>query len=77
MTDLRVITAEGSDAILEEAAVADFAAGLRGPLRELLGLHYRCRFDPDGVADREKQLLAQGTDSVLARLSQNHESLKA
>src|SRR5438128_224831 len=32
MTDLRVVTAEGSDAILEDAAVQDFAADLRGKL---------------------------------------------
>ena len=32
MTDLRVVTTEGSDAILEEAAVHDFAANLRGSL---------------------------------------------
>jgi hypothetical protein len=32
MTDLRVISTKGSDAILEEAAVQNFAASLRGPL---------------------------------------------
>jgi len=32
MTDLRVITTTGSEAILKEAAVQHFAAGLRGPL---------------------------------------------
>ena len=32
MTDLRVVTTEGADAILEEVAVHDFAANLRGPL---------------------------------------------
>src|SRR5215813_15573336 len=32
MTDLRIITGDGGDAILEEAAVHDFAANLRGPL---------------------------------------------
>jgi hypothetical protein len=32
MTDLRVITTKGSDAILEETAMQNFAAGLRGPL---------------------------------------------
>ena len=29
MTDLRILTSDGSDKILEEATVADFAAGLR------------------------------------------------
>jgi len=61
---------------LERALAEPALAGLRDPLQELLRLHYRCRFDPDGLAGREKQLLAQGTDSVLARLSQNYESLK-
>ena len=32
MTDLRVITSDGTDAILEEAAVHDFASSLRGRL---------------------------------------------
>jgi FAD/FMN-containing dehydrogenase len=32
MTDLRVTTTEGTDAIFEDAAVRDFAANLRGPL---------------------------------------------
>jgi hypothetical protein len=32
MTDLRVVTSDGGDAILEETAVHDFAAGQRGPL---------------------------------------------
>ena len=31
MTDLRVITSEGADAILEEAAVHDFAGESAGP----------------------------------------------
>ena len=33
MTDLRIVTAEGSDAILEDAAAQHFAAELRGKLR--------------------------------------------
>jgi len=32
MTDLRVVTTNGTDAIFEEATVSDFAAELRGPL---------------------------------------------
>ena len=32
MTDLRIATSEGADAILEEAAVEAFASTLRGPL---------------------------------------------
>ena len=31
MTDLRVVTTKGTDAILEEAAVQKFADSLRGP----------------------------------------------
>ena len=32
MTDLRIITTNGTDAILEEATVQNFADSLRGPL---------------------------------------------
>ena len=32
MTDLRIVTSEGTDLFLEEPTVQQFAAGLRGPL---------------------------------------------
>ena len=40
------------------------------PLHELLQLHYRYRFDPNGLDDREKNLLVQKTDSILKTLFQ-------
>jgi hypothetical protein len=39
-------------------------------LQELLQLHYRYRFDPNGLDDREKTLLGQRVDAVLETLSQ-------
>jgi hypothetical protein len=35
MTDLRIITTSGTDAFLEEAAVQELRASLRGPLLRL------------------------------------------
>ncbi len=55
---------------LERALAEPTLARLRDPLRELLQLHYRCRFDPDGLSEGEEKLLAQKVDSVLATLSQ-------
>jgi transglutaminase-like putative cysteine protease len=53
-----------------ERLLAEPAVGSqRGPLQELLRLHYRYRFDPSGLDEREKQLLAQNVDSVLAALA--------
>jgi hypothetical protein len=54
---------------LERALTEPASAGLRAPLQELLQLHYRYRFDPHGLNDREKALLVQKVDSILATLS--------
>jgi hypothetical protein len=35
-----------------------------------LQLHYRYRFDPNGLNDREQEILVQKVDGVLATLSQ-------
>jgi hypothetical protein len=55
---------------LERALTEPALAGRRGPLQELLQLHYRYRFDPNGLDDREKTLLGQRVDAVLETLSQ-------
>jgi FAD/FMN-containing dehydrogenase len=60
MTDLRIVTAEGSDAIIEEAAVADFAAGLRGPLLRPGEAGYdQARVVWNGMIDRRPALIAR------------------
>jgi hypothetical protein len=51
---------------LQEPALAD----LRAPLQELLSLHYRLRFDPDGLASEDRQALAQQAREILAMLAQ-------
>ncbi len=51
---------------LQEPSLAD----LRAPLQELLRLHYRLRFDPDGLAVAERKTLAQKADAILKTLSQ-------
>ena len=55
---------------LERALAEPALVGLRVPLQELLQLHYRWRFDPDGLDDGGKILLAQKVDSVLETLLQ-------
>ncbi|HEV2693062.1 MAG TPA: transglutaminase domain-containing protein, partial [Verrucomicrobiae bacterium] len=42
---------------LERALKEPAVAGLRGPLRELLQLHYRHRFDPEGLSATEREQL--------------------
>lgn len=51
---------------LEEPALRD----LRGPLQELLRLHYRYRFDPRGLNRRERETLTHEVKACLAALSQ-------
>ncbi len=55
---------------LERALAEPALASLRRPLQELLQLHYRYRFDPNGLNDREQEILVQKVDGVLATLSQ-------
>jgi len=55
---------------LERTLTEPALAAQRGPLRELLQLHYRHRFDPHGLSSAQKQSLTQNTEAVLAALSQ-------
>jgi protein-glutamine gamma-glutamyltransferase len=50
---------------LEEPALKDW----RGPLLELLRLHYRYRFDPRGLSKPERETLAREVKTCLAALS--------
>jgi FAD/FMN-containing dehydrogenase len=80
MTDLRVVTTEGADAILEEAAVHDFAANLRGPLlRPGDGGYDEARKVWNGMIDRHPALIARcaGVADVIAavRFARTHELL--
>ena len=54
---------------LERALAEPALAGLRAPLWELLELHYRYRFDPQGLDDAQKQSLVQNTETILTRLA--------
>jgi hypothetical protein len=51
--------------------VADNPAltSLQEPLRALLRLHYRYRFDPHGLSDTDRDLLKQETHACLDRLN--------
>jgi transglutaminase-like putative cysteine protease/preprotein translocase subunit SecG len=55
---------------LERALREPSLAGLRAPLQELLRLHYRLRFDPDGLAVDERKALAQKAEAILQTLLQ-------
>ena len=69
MTDLRVVTTEGTDAILEEGAVHDFAANLRGPLLRPSDSGYdEARKVWNGMIDRRPALIARcaGPADVIA-----------
>jgi len=54
---------------LERALAEPALAELRRPLRELLQLHYRYRFDPLGLNDAEKTSLMENADTILATLA--------
>jgi protein-glutamine gamma-glutamyltransferase len=54
---------------LEEPALKD----LRGPLLELLQLHYRHRFDPRGLSASERETLAREAKACLDTLSRKSE----
>jgi FAD/FMN-containing dehydrogenase len=77
MTDLRVITRDGGDTILEEATVNDFAADLRGPLlRPSDGGYDGARKVWNGMIDRHPALIARcaGVADVMAavRFARTH-----
>jgi FAD/FMN-containing dehydrogenase len=82
MTDLRIATSAGTDAILEEAAVHDFAASLRGPLLRPGDNGYdEARKVWNGMIDRRPALIARcaGVADVIAavRFARAHELLVA
>jgi FAD/FMN-containing dehydrogenase len=69
MTDLRVITSDGGNRILEEATVRDFAANLRGPLLRPADCGYdEARRVWNGMIDRRPALIAKcaGAADVIA-----------
>src|ERR1700751_1835824 len=80
MTDLRVITCEGSDKILEDAVVQHFAESLRGRLARPGDQGYdAARKVWNGMIDRCPALIARcaGPADVLAavRFAREHELL--
>src|ERR1700674_2243460 len=69
MTDLRIVTSEGTDLFLEEATVQQFAAGLRGPLLRAGDAGYdEARRVWNGMIDRRPALIARcaGVADVMA-----------
>jgi FAD/FMN-containing dehydrogenase len=69
MTDLRIVTSEGTDLFLEEATVQEFAANLRGPLLRPGDDGYdAARRVWNGMIDRRPALIARcaGVADVMA-----------
>ena len=56
---------------LERTTTDSTLVNLRKPLRELLRLHYCCRFDPRGLDEQRRQELKRGARSVLDSLEKN------
>jgi hypothetical protein len=54
---------------LERLLAEPALTGLREPLKEILRLHYRHRFDPPGLNPAERDLLAQKVRACLEQLS--------
>src|SRR5438477_5334367 len=80
MTDLRIITTSGTDAILEEATAQKFADSLRGPLLQPGEDGYdESRRVWNGMIDRRPALIARcaGVADVIAavRFARDHELL--
>src|SRR3954470_18560329 len=80
MTDLRIISTNGTDAILEEATVQHFADGLRGRLVQPgEGGYDEARKLWNGMIDRHPALIARcaGTADVLSAITfaKTHELL--
>lgn len=62
-------TAEPLSEWLERAAESPELAALQAPLERLLRLHYRYRFDPNGLEDREREDLRQEARACLEELT--------
>jgi hypothetical protein len=80
MTDIRIVTTEGTDTILEESAVQKFADNLRGWLLQPGGGGYdEARRVWNGMIDRRPALIARcaGPADVIAavRFAREHELL--
>src|SRR4051812_19718533 len=80
MTDLRITTSDGADAILEEAAVQGLKASLHGPLLQPGDAEYdETRKVWNGMVDRRPALIARcsGVADVIAavRFARNHKIL--
>jgi hypothetical protein len=58
---------ETTDGFLRRVEKSPLYQASLKPLRQLLGLHYRYRFDPLGLAEAERQALKSETESWLAR----------
>ena len=56
---------------LERSTHESALVALRKPLQELLRLHYRCRFDPQGLDARDREELRRGAKTVLESLNKN------
>ena len=59
---------ETLSAWLERALTRPVPANLRGPLQELLRLHYRYRFDPRGLSREERETLRREAQTCLEKL---------
>jgi len=60
---------EPLSAWLLRASADPALAEVRGRLRELLRLHYRYRFDPDGLSQRDREALRREATGCLARMA--------
>jgi hypothetical protein len=56
---------------LERSTHESALVALRKPLRDLLRLHYRCRFDPQGLNAQDRDALRRGAKTVLESLNKN------